>query len=32
MNMRVTGGNGYVGTGIPDAIKQAEEIATRIGG
>lgn len=24
------GGNGYVGTGIPDAIKQGEEIAARI--
>ncbi|HVH45811.1 MAG TPA: protoporphyrinogen oxidase, partial [Labilithrix sp.] len=24
------GGNGYVGTGIPDAIRQGEEIATRI--
>lgn len=26
------GGNGYVGTGIPDAIKQGEEIAMRIAG
>jgi oxygen-dependent protoporphyrinogen oxidase len=26
------GGNGYVGTGIPDAIKQGEEIAARIMG
>ena len=24
------GGNGYVGTGIPDAIKQGEDIAARI--
>jgi len=24
------GGNGYVGTGIPDAVKQGEEIAARI--
>jgi oxygen-dependent protoporphyrinogen oxidase len=24
------GGNGYIGTGIPDAIKQGEEIAARI--
>ncbi|MBS2013970.1 MAG: protoporphyrinogen oxidase [Deltaproteobacteria bacterium] len=26
------GGNGYVGTGIPDAVKQGEEIAMRIAG
>ncbi|MBX3189718.1 MAG: protoporphyrinogen oxidase [Labilithrix sp.] len=26
------GGNGYVGTGIPDAIRQGEEIAERIAG
>lgn len=26
------GGNGYVGTGIPDAVKQGEEIADRIAG
>lgn len=25
------GGNGYVGTGIPDAVRQGEEIAARIG-
>jgi hypothetical protein len=24
------GGNGFVGTGIPDSIKQGEEIAARI--
>ena len=24
------GGNGYIGTGIPDAIRQGEEIAARI--
>jgi oxygen-dependent protoporphyrinogen oxidase len=26
------GGNGFIGTGIPDSIKQGEEIAARIAG
>ena len=30
MKVLLTGGNGFVGTGIPDSIKQGEEIAARI--